>query len=79
MRDVEKMWKSLWVSLGESCGEVLGELWKSKFSTKCGQVFHRMGEVVEKFSWGFTHGLTDVKWRFYTVSTGLTNTTIILG
>lgn len=79
MRSVEKMWKKARKSLRKSCGEKSGKVWVLKFSTECNKVFHILSVVVGKFSNGFTHKLTDVKNGFYTISTRLTNTTIILG
>lgn len=78
MHNVEKMWKNTRKSVRKSCGEKSGKVGICEFSTKCGQVFHKSGWVVEKFSIGFTHGLTGVGNGFCTVSTGLTNTTINL-
>lgn len=79
MRNVEKVWRNLCKSLRESCGEKCGKLWIKKFSTKYVRVFHKKSVIVEKFYQVFTHNVTDVRSEFYTVSTGLTNTTIILG
>jgi len=78
MRSVEKLWKKTRKSLRKSCGEKSGKVWFLEFSTKCGEVFHNLSEAVGKFSRVFTHSLTGIKCEFYTVSTGLTNTTIIL-
>lgn len=79
MRDVEKLWKKMGISLRKSCGEKSGKVRISEFSTVCEKVFHNLSGAVGKFSKSFTHESTDVKNRFYTISTGLTNTTIILG
>lgn len=78
MHSVEKLWKSARKNLRKSCGEKSGKVRTQKFSTKCGEVFHSFSVIVEKFYKAFTHRLTGVKYEFYTVSTGLTNTTIIL-
>ena len=79
LRGVEKMWKNLCENLRESCGKKCEKLWINKFSTKFAGVFHRFGVTVEKFYHGYTQDMTGVMSGFYTVSTGLTNTTIILG
>lgn len=78
MHNVEKLWKSARKNLRKSCGEKSGKVRMLEFSTKREEVFHSMNEIVEKFYIGFTHKLTGVKNEFYTISTGLTNTTIIL-
>lgn len=78
MHNVEKLWKSARKNLRKSCGEKSGKVWFSEFSTKREEVFHSMNEIVEKFYIGFTHRMTGVMNEFYTISTGLTNTTIIL-
>lgn len=78
MRDVEKLWKKARKNLRKSCGEKSGKVGFGEFSTECKEVFHNLGGVVGKFSKGFTQELTGIKCEFCTVSTGLTNTTIIL-
>lgn len=78
MRSVEKLWKKARKNLRKSCGEKSGKVRIQKFSTICGEVFHSLGGAVGKFSNGFTHEMTDVKNGFCTISTWLTNTTIIL-
>lgn len=78
MRSVEKMWKKARKSLRKSCGEKSGKVLILEFSTVCDRVFHNLNVAVGKFSSGFAHRLTGVKSEFYTISTGLTNTTIIL-
>lgn len=78
MHSVEKMWKKARKSLRKSCGEKSGKVLVLEFSTKCNKVFHILGVAVGKFSRGFTHKSTSVRSGFYTISTGLTNTTIII-
>lgn len=78
MRSVEKMWKKARKSLRKSCGEKSGKVLVGEFSTVRDEVFHNLNVAVGKFSNGFTHRLTGVKSEFCTISTGLTNTTIIL-
>lgn len=78
MHSVEKLWNNLWVSLRKSCGKILGKLWIKNFSTKSTRVFHRLGVIVEKFYKGFAQKVIGVRRGFYTVSTGLITTIIIL-
>lgn len=78
MRDVEKLWKRARKNLRKSCGEKSGKVLLLEFSTRCGEVFHNLSVAVGKFSRAFAHKLAGVRCEFCTVSTGLTNTTIIL-
>lgn len=76
------MWKSCGKERGKTCGKVVEKKVEKycywSFSTRCGEVFHNLSVAVGKFSRAFAHKLAGVRCEFCTVSTGLTNTTIIL-
>lgn len=73
---VEKLWESMGKSLWKCRGKSFLDLWKNGFYTTRWIFFHVFDKTVEKNTQRFTQVITPVNWRFCTLSTDPTITTI---